>query len=131
MAILLVVENEVDERQILVRLLTVKYQAVEAADFAEAIAQARLVRPDLVLLDLDLEGYLDGLEVCRALRSEADPQLARVPIVVLSGHSGEEIITAASTAGASSHLEKPYRWVTLFDLIDRLLALGKGQEDQN
>lgn len=126
MATLLVVEDEIEQRLILVRLLTVKYEVVEAANSEEAMTQARLTRPDLVLIDLDLEGHLDGLEVCRALRSEADPKLAKVPIVTLSGHTSEAITALATAAGVSSFLKKPYHWVTLFDSIDRLLATGKG-----
>lgn len=131
MATLLVVENEVDERQILVRLLTVKYRTVEAANLAEAVTQVHLARPDLILLDLDLEGHLDGLEVCLALRSAADPALARIPVVALSGYSSEAIISAATAAGANSYLEKPYHWTILFDLIDRLLAMKKGTEGED
>jgi DNA-binding response OmpR family regulator len=68
-------------------------------------------RPDL-LLDLNLESHHDGLEVCRILRSDPDPALARTPVIMLTG----EIHQAASYVG------KPYSPLSLMALIDTHLA---------
>jgi len=55
-----------------------------------------------------LQGYHDGLEVCQTLRNEADPILAEVPIVMLTGATTEADIKAALKAGANSYMGKPY-----------------------
>ena len=76
MTTILIVEDEQPIRELLRVLLTPEHQVVQAADPAQAIEQARLTRPDLVLLDLNLQGHQDGLGVCQTLRSDSDPILA-------------------------------------------------------
>jgi DNA-binding response OmpR family regulator len=122
MATILMVEDEQPIRELLGVLLTPEHQVVQAADPAQAIEQARLTRPDLVLLDLNLQGHQDGLEVCQILRSDSDPILAQVPIVMLTGLTTEADIRAALAAGANSYIGKPYSPRALLTLIAALLA---------
>jgi DNA-binding response OmpR family regulator len=122
MATILIVEDEEQVRQLLKVTLTPEHQIVQAADAAHAIELARLTRPDLVLLDLNLQGRRDGLEVCRALRGEANPVLAQIPILMLTGETGEADIRAALAAGASGYIGKPYNPYSLSELITTLLA---------
>jgi DNA-binding response OmpR family regulator len=124
MATILIVEDEQPIRELLVVLLTPEHQLVQAVDAAQAIELARLNRPDLVLLDLHLRGHQDGLEVCRILRSESDPILAKVPIVMLTGQTTEADIRAALAVGANSYIGKPYSPRALLTLISALLAKG-------
>ncbi len=62
------------------------------------------VRPDLILLDLNLPGT-DGREVLRALKS--DERLRRIPVVVFSASSDPADIQAAYDLGANSYIAKP------------------------
>ena len=61
-------------------------------------------RPDLVLLDLNLPN-LDGRDVLRAVR--ADPDLAGLPIIVLTTSDADEDIRAAYASHANSYVQKP------------------------
>lgn len=122
MGTILVVEDDQPVRYILAEILGPEHQVVEAANVMEGIAAARHHRPDLVLLDLNLNRPNDGLEVCRAVRSEPDPALARTPIVILSGFMDQEQIAAALAVGADSYVSKPWNRASLLTLIDRLLA---------
>src|SRR6185503_10388795 len=108
MATILVVDDEKPVRNFLRVLLTPPHQVVEEGNVAGAIEAAGRTRPDLVLLDLNVGRRHSGLEVCRALRSDPDPALARVPIVMLTGNSGEADIKAALAAGADGYVRKPY-----------------------
>ena len=70
----------VDDDPDIIRLLTIALQPagfrlLSASDGDTALQIARAQRPDLLLLDWDMPGR-DGLEVCRALRADPDPQLA-------------------------------------------------------
>jgi two-component system phosphate regulon response regulator PhoB len=50
----------------------------------------------------------DGLEVCRALRAETDPQLRDMPVVLLTAQTKDEHIEAGFAAGVTDYLTKPF-----------------------
>jgi CheY-like chemotaxis protein/signal transduction histidine kinase len=68
------------------RLSSAGFEVVATADGAEALALARQRVPDLILSDV-LMPHVDGFELCLAVRG--DPQLAAVPVVLLSAHYNE------------------------------------------
>ena len=84
---LLVVEDEPDQREILGALFAGRYTITFARSGPEGLARARLLRPDVVLLDVFLGG-MDGLDVARQRR--AMPGLSEVPIVFMSASRDAE-----------------------------------------
>jgi len=82
------------------------YAVTEAADGADALAQIELDRPDLVVLDLSLPG-VGGLDVLRRVR-EADGTGTPLPVIVLSGRSGETDRIIGLDLGADDYLVKPF-----------------------
>jgi two-component system response regulator AtoC len=126
MATILIAEDDQPVRYVLAQMLGQRYQVVEAANVIEGIAAAQFHRPDLILLDLNLEGHHDGLEVIRTLRSEPDPALAQVPMVVLTGYLDEAAWVTARAAGANSCVSKPVDLCSFLPLIDLLLAKRDG-----
>jgi CheY-like chemotaxis protein len=126
MTIILTVEDEGPVQELLKVILAPQHQIMQAANATQAIELARLIQPDLILLDLNLQGHHDGLDVCRALRSEPDPALARVPIIMLTGQAGQADIAAALAAGADGYVRKPYSPRALLALVDTYLAKGGG-----
>jgi len=102
----------VDDDPDVVRLLTQTLQhegfrLLSANDGESALRIARAEHPSLILLDWRLPSR-DGLEVCRALRAEADPQLRNVPLVLLTALTEEENIAAGFEAGVTDYLTKPF-----------------------
>ena len=93
------------------------YQVLEAADGAEALAQARQHRPDLVLLDVEMP-ELSGYEVCAALR--ADPGTRSLPILLMSAASGD-VQGYALQAGGDGFFEKPFAADALLAKLKELL----------
>ena len=122
MKTILIVDDEPSIRLVLRHFLRSEYQVVEAASAAEAVDQARLNPPDLILLDLSLERHHDGLEVCRTLRSDPDPALARVPIVLITGVVSEADIVAAFAAVVDGYIQKPFSSLYLLELVRIHLA---------
>jgi CheY-like chemotaxis protein len=94
----------------------------EAADGHEAIDVAHRRRPALVFLDVDLPG-LDGIEVCRQLREDADTSEAT--IVMLTAAHGDGVEGRAEKAGADLFLSKPFSPLDLLRLVDRLGEQGE------
>jgi DNA-binding NarL/FixJ family response regulator len=94
--------------------------AGEAADGLAAVAQARRLRPEVVLMDIRMPG-IDGLEATR--RIIADPELAGVRIIVLTTFALDEYVFDALRHGASGFLVKDTSPAGLVQAI-RLIAAG-------
>ncbi len=87
------------------------FEAVVAADGAAGLAAARGAEPPiLVVTDVDMPS-MSGFDLTRALR--ADPALASIPVIVITGSEHPNAIDKAFAAGATSFLSKPINW-TLF-----------------
>lgn len=83
------------------------YRLSRVSDGDEALHRIRREHPDLVLLDIALP-HRDGVNVLRTLRSDADPGLQSLPVVLLTGMTGEETTEAAFAAGATDLMTKPF-----------------------
>ncbi|OGO19245.1 MAG: DNA-binding response regulator [Chloroflexi bacterium RBG_16_50_9] len=78
------------------------YRVITAFDGVEALRLAREGHPDLIVLDLLLPG-IDGLEVCRTLRTESD-----VPIIMLTALSTDQDKLTGLGLGADDYVTKPF-----------------------
>jgi two-component system, OmpR family, phosphate regulon response regulator PhoB len=102
----LVVEDEPDIRRLVVlHLERDGFRCRTAANGLDALREAKAHVPDLVVLDLMLPG-LDGLEVCRRLRSDAST--AGVPIIMLTAKSDEVDRVVGLEVGADDYVAKPF-----------------------
>ncbi len=101
------------------------YDVCEAVDGAEAVEVARRARPDVVLLDVEMP-VLDGYGALAQLK--ADPALADIPVVVLTGLDGDETVVRALAAGAHDHLRKPPGAAELLARVGAAARVGALQE---
>ena len=116
---ILICDDERSLREVVRASLEDGYRCVDAADGDEAVALAREVHPDLVVLDLMLPGR-SGFEVLEELRADADAALRSTPVVVVSAWSHEE--ARAAVAAAQRFVQKPFAPDELRDIVDELLA---------
>ena len=79
------------------------YEVRDAPDGATALARAREVEPDVLLLDLMMPGEFDGLATLARIRES----LPDVPVVMMSGRAGLSDAVKATKLGAFNFLEKP------------------------
>jgi DNA-binding response OmpR family regulator len=93
-------------------------QVVGAFDGVAALELARALRPDLVLLDVQMP-HLSGLEVCRRLRET--PESAQTRIVMLSAAAQAEDRARGMAAGADEYLTKPFSPLALLTLVRSLV----------
>jgi two-component system KDP operon response regulator KdpE len=78
------------------------YRVFTASDGVDALRLFKRRVVDLVLLDITMPG-MDGLEVCRQIRS-----VSGVPVIMLTGHSTESDVVGAFDAGADDYVTKPF-----------------------
>lgn len=83
----------------------------------EFAAPGKAPRPNIILLDLNLPGT-DGKEVLRTIK--ADPDLHKIPVVVLTTSSAEQDIEQCYAAGANSYVQKPVDLVGFIQSVARL-----------
>jgi two-component system phosphate regulon response regulator PhoB len=100
-------------------------RVVHAADGAAALRLARAEHPDLIILDLMLPG-LDGLEVCRQLRRDA--QTRRLPIIMLTARGEEVDRVVGLELGADDYVVKPFSPRELVARIRAVLRRVEGSE---
>lgn len=113
---ILVVDDEQAVRESLRRSLRFNgYEVLTANDGLEAVETVRAENPELVILDVMMPN-MDGLEVCRTLRSEGWDR----PILVLTARDGVSDRVAGLDAGADDYLPKPF---ALEELLARVRSL--------
>jgi CheY-like chemotaxis protein len=117
---ILVVDDEPDLR-LLVRMTLEGngYEVEEASTAAEAVKQALLVHPALILLDIRLPDA-EGFEVLRTLK--ATPGLAEIPVVMMSAHSSPPTLRKAEVIGSHDYLIKPFKQDALLALVRKHVA---------
>lgn len=125
--ILVVDDNEIVLKTISMKLHSSGYQAVTALDGAEAVAEVRKIRPDLVLLDVafppDVSGMSwDGFRIMDWLRRVDETK--KIPIIVISGVLEEKCKQRALDSGALAFFSKPVN----FDEMLKVIRATLGEE---
>jgi DNA-binding response OmpR family regulator len=105
---------------------TLPYEVIEANSGEAGLKKVAELRPDLVLLDVMMPGHLDGLSVCRAIKG--NPELAAIPVVIVSALTQASDLKLAREAGADDYLTKPFSLFGLMVTINRLI--GKQSADR-
>jgi CheY-like chemotaxis protein len=122
---ILVIDDNASFRELLRIMLSNEGYAVEEAEDAVEGGKAVLAaQPDLVICDIDMP-YMDGLELLSALR--ADPSIASLKVILLSGRKDIETLTKAEQLGALDYLIKPVTRERLLDSINTCLKKSKGE----
>jgi len=85
----------------------------------EALATLRKGHPDLILMDFNLPD-IDGIETTRRLKAVASS--ADIPVIMITGQSGKELVVESLKAGASDFLVKPFDKSTLQAKMQKLLG---------
>lgn len=123
MSDILIVDDEADIRSLIGDILTDEGHATREAEDADgALAAVDESPPDLVILDIWLQGSrMDGIEVLKSVKRD-NPD---VPVVIISGHGNIEIAVAAIKQGAYDFIEKPFNIDQLLVVVHRALEAGR------
>jgi|GEM_PF-256125 len=123
---ILIADDSIAVRKVAERLLTEAGMAVSlAANGAEALAFLGRERPDLVVSDVIMPDK-SGYEVCSFVR--AQPALAGIPVLLISGIVNDEVTKQADSCHADGVLKKPFQGTSLKDRVQDLLSKHEGRK---
>lgn len=129
---ILIVEDSQVQAELLRRTLHQNgYVPTVAHDGRAALVAVRRRRPDLVLTDIEMPN-LDGYELCRAMKQ--DPDLADIPVVLLTSHMTVKDAFRGLEAGADDYIGKPWEERELLRRVELLLGMevtGRETESLN
>ena len=120
---ILVAEDDPDVRKMLEHLLRALGDVVVAKDGQEALEAALAgPRPDVIVTDIMMP-RMDGLTLARNLKQH--PQLANVPLVMLTAKTGPRDVIAGINAGARFYVTKPFKTEELVAKVRKALGQKK------
>lgn len=124
--IILVVEDQPEIRKLICMTMDYDDFEVHEADNGDTgLKMVRALRPGIVLLDVMMPGQLDGIQVCERIR--ADPEIAHIPVVMLTARSQQTDLEAGRRAGCNAYLTKPFSPLQLIETVERLAAAETGR----
>ena len=113
----------VDDDPVILKLLEVNFtmegfDVVSAIDGVDGLERARIERPDVVVTDIMMP-KMNGIELLEAMR--ADPDIADIPVILLSAKAMTDDVRAGLDAGADDYITKPFEPLELVDRVNKLL----------
>ena len=91
------------------------YDIHEAKNGPDAMRLVKMLKPNVIILDILMPGDFDGFEVCR--RIKLNQLLANTRVILLSAMSDKEYFIKGGVAGADAYLVKPFSPVSLIDTL--------------
>ncbi len=116
----MVVDDSITMRRVASKLLERhNYDVVTAKDGVDALAQLQDVRPDVMLLDIEMP-RMDGFELATHMQNEEN--FSRIPIIMITSRTGEKHRDRALQIGVTNYMGKPYQEDELVENIQSALA---------
>jgi CheY-like chemotaxis protein len=115
----MIIEDEADAAELFAEMMRVNgFRVLKMYSSAPAISMIRLEKPDVIILDVMMPD-ISGLEVLRYMRRE--PELSKIPVIIVSAKSMPGDIKIGLEAGASMYLTKPVGFLDLKQAVEQAL----------
>ena len=116
---ILLIEDHVATAEAMLAYLKLRgFEVVVAYDGPSGLEKAAAEMPDLILLDVMMQG-MSGIEVCERLAN--DPKTSKIPIVIVSVKAAAEDVRTGKEAGAEDYVIKPFDPKKLLKVIKNIL----------
>lgn len=126
---ILIIEDEPSLRDVIsYNLVNEGFEVLTAGDGRDGLRRAQSALPDLIVLDLMLPG-LDGLQICRQLRSDLKTQNIRILMLTAKSEEVDEIV--GFNMGADDYVTKPFKIKPLISRIKALLRRPIGEQSSS
>jgi chemosensory pili system protein ChpA (sensor histidine kinase/response regulator) len=118
--IVMVVDDSITMRRVASKLLERhNYEVITAKDGVDALAQLQDLRPDVMLLDIEMP-RMDGFELATHMQNEEN--FSRIPIIMITSRTGEKHRDRAFEIGVNNYMGKPYQEEELIENIQTALG---------
>jgi two-component system alkaline phosphatase synthesis response regulator PhoP len=118
MRVLIVEDSDSIVRMIQALMSARGFEVRSASSGARGLEEAFAWKPNVILLDINLPGAYDGIQVCEKIR--ADENIKETPIIIISAMNDDEVKRRAHEAGATAYYEKPFSPLALLKEIESL-----------
>lgn len=125
--LILVVEDNPDIRQFIVKVLSHEFEVVEAADGQSALEIAKNDLPDLIVSDIMMP-VMDGIRLTKQLKN--NPNTSHIPVVLLTARTGTIFKKEGYETGADDYITKPFNSMLLVTRIENILESRKRLADK-
>ena len=116
----IIVDDDRETREMLQVLLELEgFEVKLAANGLRLISTLHVDKPDLILLDV-MMSWIDGFELCRAIKRNAD--YSKIPVMFISAKSSTADIQHGLECGAVDYVTKPFDLPTLLDKIEHIIG---------
>lgn len=113
----MIIEDEPDVSELFAEMMRVSgFHVLKAYTGTPAMGLIAQEKPDVIILDIMMPD-VSGLEVLRYMRRE--PELAKIPVIIVSALSMPSDISAGFDAGATTYLAKPVGYIDLKNAVER------------
>ncbi|HSO12802.1 MAG TPA: response regulator [Anaerolineales bacterium] len=117
----LIIEDEEDAAELFAEMMRVSgFRVLKTSKSAPAISMMTTDKPDIVLLDIMMP-EVSGLDILRQMRR--DPNLANIPVIMVTAKGMPADIKNGMEAGASTYLTKPVGFQELKGAVERTLGM--------
>lgn len=96
------------------------FEVFDAENGQIALDRIRVIRPDIVFLDVMMPGELNGLQVLSAIRE--DPKIADTTVYMVTGRDAEEDFSNAKRHGADGYIIKPFSTADVMKIVRQYIA---------
>lgn len=118
----MIIEDEADAAELFSEMMRINgFRVIKMFSSAPAIPIIAQEKPDVILLDVMMPD-ISGLEVLRYIRRE--PELASIPVIILSAKSMPSDIKTGIEVGASMYLTKPVGFQDLKQAVEKVLNIS-------
>lgn len=119
--IILIVDDQAELRKLVRMTLEFDdYELYEAKDGQLALELAKLIKPDLVILDVMMPGKIDGFQVCNNLKQDGSEKIPYVMILTAKEQMSD--FKEGIRVGADNYLTKPFSPSELIECVENALA---------
>jgi len=116
---IIIVDDDRETRELLALALQMEdFEVAQAANGLRLISTLHVDQPDLILLDVNMS-WIDGFELCRAVRKNED--FKDIPVIFISARSSSADVKRGIEAGAADYFTKPIELQTLIARIKELI----------
>ena len=116
---IIIVDDDRETRELLAMALQMEdFEVTQAANGLRLISTLHVDQPDLILLDVNMS-WIDGFELCRAVRKNED--FKDIPVIFISARSSTADVKRGIEAGAADFFTKPIELQTLIARIKELI----------